>query len=182
MASDTITLDRTKLASGGCVCLIGMAGVGKTTVGKLLAERLGWAHVDTDQVMESYFGRSLQAIMDNLGREEFLRAEERLVSAVGFGRTVISTGGSVVYGRHAVHKLRMLGAVVYLKIGLDALMERFTGIVDRGFVMAEDQTFADVFAERQPLYEAAADFTVATDEQTPAQSVDAILAWLLEGA
>lgn len=75
------------------VILIGMAGAGKSTLSPLLAEKLGWEHMDTDAVIESYYGRPLQDIVDHLGVPEFRKTEEYIVSGLGVIRTVVSTGG-----------------------------------------------------------------------------------------
>lgn len=159
----------------GCLSLVGMAGAGKTTVGKLLARRLGWAHLDTDLVIESYYGLPLQVLHDDLGREEFLRVEEQLVSMLGLRRVVVSTGGSVIYGRRAVDRLRLLGGVVFLHIGLETFLDRVGSGRGRAFVMGPGQDMAGVYRERQALYRAAADITVSSDELDPEQCVSRIM-------
>ncbi len=97
-----------------CLSLIGMAGAGKSTLGALLARRLDWAHLDTDRLLESYYGLPLQQLLDSVGLETFLQLEEHQVGSLGAQRVVISTGGSVVYSRRAVDRLRMRGPVVFL--------------------------------------------------------------------
>lgn len=164
----------------GCVSLIGMAGAGKSTLGRLLAERLGWAHLDTDRLLEAYYGQSLQELLDGLGLAAFLRAENQLVSMLGVRRTVISTGGSVVYGTEAVARLRLLGPVVHLKISLESFLKRVGNGDNRGLAIAPGHTRQDLFLERQPLYEAAADFTVSTDSANHTASLDRLYAWLTQ--
>lgn len=149
-----------------CVSLIGMAGAGKSTLGRMLAERLDWASLDTDSLIEATYGMPLQQVLDGLGLDEFLRAEEALVSMLSVRRTVISTGGSVVYGPKAVERLKLLGPVVFLDIGLETFLKRVGGGEGRGLAIAPGKTREDLFAERQPLYRAAADHTIRTDEGT----------------
>ena len=158
-----------------CITLVGMAGAGKSTLGELLAKRLDWGRLDTDRYMESYYGISLQAIMDTYGLEEFLRIEERLVSELNLTRTIISTGGSVIYGEKAVARLKELGPVVMLDVDEATFVERVGDGENRGLAIAPGKSMRDLYNERQPLYRAAADITVGTDVSTPEECVDAIL-------
>ena len=171
---------RSRLAETGCVSLIGMAGAGKSTLGRLLAEKLGWAHLDTDRLMESYYGLNLQDILDGLGLEAFLKAEETLVSMLGVRRAVISTGGSVVYGPAAVERLKLLGPVVYLSVSMETFLERVGDAGNRGLAVAPGQTREDLYLERQPLYQSAADFTLPTDSNDRMASVERLHAWLTQ--
>lgn len=168
----------TRQTDEGCVTLIGMAGAGKSTVGRALAERLGWAHMDTDHLVEAAFGRPLQDIFDSLGREDFILAEEDIVARIGVKRTVISTGGSVIYGARAVATLSELGPLVYLDPGAEATCERVGGAQGRGLAIAPGQTVEDLYKERKPLYERAARFTVDTAAQSPEDCAALITGWL----
>jgi len=145
-----------------CVSLIGIAGAGKTTLGKALARRLDWAHLDTDRLIEATLGQPLQTILDERGLADFLAVEEALVATLGVKRAVISTGGSVVYGRKAVARLKSLGPVIHLRIGLGDFLERVQGAAGRAFVRPDGRSLPDVYAEREPLYQAACDFHVDT--------------------
>jgi shikimate kinase len=158
-----------------------MAGSGKSTLGKLLAERLGCAFLDTDRYIESYYGLTLEELLAHMGLESFLRIEEHLVGMLGIRRAVIATGGSVVYGAKAVERLRLLGRVVFLKIGLPAFLARVGEGEGRGLARRSGQSLEDLFAERQPLYAAAADLVVPTDLDDPQDAAARILAWLTEG-
>ncbi|WP_243360441.1 homoserine kinase [Fundidesulfovibrio terrae] len=146
-----------------CVSLIGIAGAGKSTLGKALAERLGWAHLDTDRLIEATWGQPLQSIMDERGLKGFLAVEEAVVSTLGVKRTVVSTGGSVVYSRACVERLKSLGPVIHLRIELDTFLDRVQGATGRAFVRPDGRSLADVYAEREPLYLEACDFHVSTD-------------------
>lgn len=161
-----------------CVTLVGMAGAGKSTVGQALARRLEWAHLDTDRVIEADLGRPLQEIFDGLGREAFIQVEERIVAALRLKRCVISTGGSVVYGPAAMARLHELGPVVHLHAGLEIVMRRVGAGQGRGLAIGPGQTVADLYHERQALYEAAADLTVDSGALAPEDCARAIAAWL----
>jgi len=144
-----------------CVSLIGMAGAGKTTLGKLLAARLGVAHLDTDRLIEAVRGLALQDLLDAEGCESFLRIEEEVVRSLGVKRCVISTGGSVVYSQAAMAKLKELGPVVFLEIDRQTFLDRTGDLHGRGFIRTRPgQKPGEVFAERQPLYRRHANCTV----------------------
>lgn len=158
-----------------CVSLIGMAGAGKTTSGRVLAASLGWAHLDTDRLLEAYWGASLQDLVDGMGLEDFLRAEEKLVSELWLWRTVVSTGGSVVYGPAAVRRLRSLGPVVYLHVGVETICARVEDGQGRGLARRQGQSLDQLYAEREPLYRAAADLILDVEGSSPNQVAQDII-------
>lgn len=169
-----------KLPPGGCISLIGMAGAGKTTVGQHLAHKLGWTQLDTDRLLEAFYGLPLQEIFDELGHADFLQAEELVVANLGAKRCVVSTGGSVVYGPRAVSKLQELGPVVHLFAELETIRQRIHNPDQRGLVMAPGQTLDALYEERRPLYANAASLVVSTEELSPEACAEAILDWLEE--
>ena len=152
-----------RISDEQCVSLIGIAGAGKSTLGKALARRLDWAHLDTDRLIEATLGQPLQTIMDERGLKGFLEVEEAVVSLLGAKRTVVSTGGSVVYSARAMERLGSLGPVIHLGIELDTFLERVRDAAGRAFVRPDGHSLADVYAEREPLYLKACDFSVRTD-------------------
>jgi len=158
-----------------CITLVGMAGAGKSTLGQLLADRLGWGQLDTDRHLESFYALPLQAIMDTYGLEEFLRIEGTLVSELRLTRTVISTGGSVIYSEPAMARLKSLGPVVLLDIDESTFVSRVGGAEGRALALGPGKTMRDLYNERQPLYRAAADIVVRTDRDAPERCVDQIL-------
>lgn len=158
-----------------CITLVGMAGAGKSTLGVKLAERLKWGQLDTDRYLESYYAISLQALMDTYGLDEFLRIEGHLVSELNLTRTVVSTGGSVIYSEAAMAQLKSLGPVVLLDIDESTFIKRVGGAEGRGLAIAPGKTMSDLYNERQPLYRAAADIVVSTDRHTPDECVAQIL-------
>ena len=169
-----------RLTDEKCVALIGIAGAGKSTLGEALAEHLGWAHLDTDRLIEATWGQPLQSILDERGLPGFLAVEETVVSTLGVKRTVISTGGSVVYSPAAMARLKSLGPVIHLRIELDTFLARVKDASGRAFVRPAGLSLPDVYAEREPLYLSACDFHVDTDALTIEQSVAACARQLAE--
>ena len=161
-----------------CVSLIGMAGAGKSTLGRALAQDLGWALVDTDRLMEAHWGAPLQALLDRFGLEDFLRVEEDVVAKLWLWRTVVATGGSVVYGPRAVQRLRELGLVVYLRVGVGTVCERVQDARGRGLARRPEQTLEQLYAEREPLYQAAADMTLEMDDCSIDTALERLRPWL----
>jgi len=158
-----------------CVSLIGMAGAGKSTLAALLAARLDWACLDTDRLIEATCGARLPEILAHRGLADFLRLEDEVVADLHVKRCVVATGGSVIYGRQAVARLKACGPVVYLSIGLSTFLTRVGDPLERAFIIPGGMTLSDVYAERQPLYAAAADLTVATDGLSPAACIEQIV-------
>lgn len=160
-----------------CVTLVGIAGAGKSTVGRLLAEALAWAHVDTDKLLEAYYGLPLQDLLEGVGLAKFLELEEHQVANLGVQRSVVSTGGSVIYGPRAVARIKSLGPVIHLHVEPETFAARVAAAPNRGLAIG-DKTKAELHSERLPLYRAVADVEFCTDEPSPAETVRQILQWL----
>ena len=133
--------------------LIGMPGAGKSTVGVVLAKRLGYRFVDSDLVIQEKYDRLLHELIEEHGVEGFWRIEEEVNASLHPRRSVIATGGSVIYGRRAMEHLREIGRVVYLKLPLAEVAERLGDLSARGVTLMPGQTLADLYQERIPLYE-----------------------------
>lgn len=175
-------LDLARVAPTGCISIIGMAGAGKTTVGHELALRLGWAHVDTDNLIESTYGARLQTVADAMDKERFLDVEAGVIRRISAQRTVLSTGGSVVYRHEAMEHLAALGPLIYLAVSLPLILERIAMHPERGLAIAPGQTIEDLYNERIALYRRHASFTLAADTLSPAACAARIETWLTGGA
>ena len=145
------------------VILIGMPGCGKSTVGVLLAKRLGYSFIDTDLLIQQSEGKRLFEILRDDGADYFAEVENRVNASVTAQRTVIATGGSVVFGKDAMEHFKSIGKIVYLKVPFEELEKRVKNFETRGVLMRDGQSFSDIFYERTPLYEKYADFTVEFD-------------------
>ena len=151
--------DRDKCAQHN-VILIGMPGVGKSTVGVVLAKRLGYAFMDSDLVIQNKEGRLLHEIIAEKGVEGFWQTEEEINASIETDYTVIATGGSVIYGSRAMEHFKQIGIIVYLKLSLEAITERLGDLNERGVTLREGQDLAALYAERIPMYERYADITM----------------------
>lgn len=142
------------------VILIGMPSCGKSTVGVLLAKKLGYKFIDSDLLIQEREGRLLHDIIAEKGIDGFLRIENDVNCSITDKSAVISTGGSAVYGREAMEHLKTLGKVVYLNISYETMSARLGDYVHRGVVLREGYTLKDMYDERTVLYEKYADITI----------------------
>ena len=148
------------------IILIGMPACGKSTVGVLLAKRLGYRFVDSDLYIQEAEGKLLQEIINEQGMEGFIKIEEKVNLGLGTpdSRFVIATGGSAVYSPMAMAHFREIGTVVYLKLSYQTVRRRLGNFSHRGVVMPEGYTLRRLYDERCALYEAYAHITI---EETP---------------
>ncbi len=149
------------------ISLIGFPGSGKSTVGVLLAKRLGTGFVDTDILIQNREQATLAQIIarhDHL----YLRAiEEQVLLDMPIAPSVISTGGSVVYSDKIMARLASQSTVVFLSARLETVDYRISLAPDRGIASSSEQTLADIYSERSPLYERWAEITLPVDDAAP---------------
>ena len=158
------------------ITLIGMPGSGKSTIGVLLAKRLGMEFVDTDLLIQKREKRRLPEIIAQEGIDRFLEIENEVNASLQVENTIIAPGGSAVYGREAMEHFREISTVVYLKVSLRELKKRLGDLKARGVVCKEGKTLADVLKEREPLYEQFADLTVVETQYDIGPTVDELRA------
>ena len=156
------------------IVLIGMPGVGKSTVGVVLAKALGYQFVDADLLIQEAEGKLLSELIEEHGTDGFIEIENRVNSQIQTHRSVIATGVSVVYGKEAMEHLKSIGTVVYLKQNLRVLQRRLRNLKGRGVVLKEGQTLVDLYKERTVLYEKYADITVDQYKQSIEQTLKAV--------
>ena len=160
------------------IVLIGMPGVGKSTVGVILAKVLGYQFIDADLVIQQQEGRLLHEIIEEEGTEGFIQVENRVNASLSASHAIIATGGSVVYGKEAMEHLREIGTVVYLEVSFPVLEKRLADIKGRGVVLKEGQNLYDLYLERTPLYESYADIRIAETGLDIEQTVEQIVSQL----
>lgn len=148
------------------VVLIGMPGAGKSTVGVVLAKMLGYRFMDSDLVIQERENMLLRDIIERDGLDGFIRIENQVNATIRCNRTVIATGGSVVYGKEAMQHLKECGYVIYIRLDFEEICKRVGNIKQRGIVLRDGQSFAQLYEERCPLYEEYADIIIDAKDTT----------------
>ena len=160
------------------IILIGMPTSGKSTMGVILAKILGYNFVDADLVIQEKEGRKLSEIIATEGVEGFIDIENRINAGIEAQKTVIATGGSVVYGKEAMDHYKNIGKVIYLKVDMETLTKRLHHAKQRGVVMREGQSLVSLYNERSVLYEKYADIVVEEGKDSFEEVVTNILSKL----
>lgn len=142
------------------VILVGMPAAGKSTVGVVIAKRLGFDFIDTDLLIQQQEGCLLKDIIRERGIEGFLAVENQVNQNIQVQRAVISPGGSVVYCKEAMEHFKNIGNVVYLRLSFETIECRIKNAVTRGVVLREGQTLQDIYRERTSLFEQYADIII----------------------
>lgn len=160
------------------IFLVGPMGAGKSTIGRLLAQRLGWAFVDLDADIERRCGANIPWIFDVEGEEGFRARETAVLEELSLeDNTVLATGGGAVLSERNRKVLRERGLVVFLKASAEQLVERTARDRNRPLLQVPDreQRIRDILQARLPLYNEVAHLVVETDGMTPQSVVSRIV-------
>ena len=157
------------------IVLIGMPAVGKSTVGVVVAKRLGYEFVDTDLLIQKQEKRLLKEIIAQEGNDGFLAIENQVNRDLDVENAVIAPGGSVVYCEEAMEHYKKTGTVVYLKVSYETINRRIQNAKSRGVVLKEGQTLKGLFEERVCLFEKYADYTICEDGLTIEETIGNVL-------
>lgn len=167
-----------KLKGSPVIVLVGFMGCGKSSVGRLLATRLGWAFVDLDEDIERRSGHSIPEIFDREGEPKFRDLEHEALqdqlrqARHGKARIVALGGGAFIEPRnHAA--LELEGVSIWLDCPVETLWERVSGDTGRPLARRRED-FERLYRERRPHYQRA-DFTVAAGTEEPGELVETIL-------
>lgn len=145
------------------IVLIGMPGTGKSTVGKTLAQELGYTFVDVDDLIVEATGKTLPQILRTDGLEAFLEIEGKVGQGLNCSNTVIATGGSMVLSDAAMAHLKENGVAVWLETPLSAISDRMPDdLVERGIAAQPGMTIRQIYEQREPMYAKHADLIVAS--------------------
>lgn len=156
------------------ITLIGMPASGKSSVGVVLAKRLGKKFVDTDIVIQEKYGKLLKELIEEHGDEGFREIEDEVNAGLDLDNCIISPGGSVVYGEKAMQHLKEISVIIYLELSYTAIKSRLGDLRERGITLKEGQSLKDLYLERVPLYEKYADITVNEMKKSLAKTIDEI--------
>ncbi len=171
------------------VLLIGFMGAGKTTVGKLLAERLGYQFVDTDDLIVQRAGKTIPRIFAEDGEARFRELETEVIrSLAGCQRHVIALGGGAVKREGNLPLLKAAGPIVYLAASPEELARRIHAmpgtrpLIDgdsaKKTLPEVEERVRELLAERLPLYERAADVVIETTGLTAEEVCQRMVGWL----
>lgn len=163
------------------IVFIGMPASGKSTVGVVVAKRLGYKFVDTDLVIQEVEKRLLKEIIAEEGNEGFLRIEDRVNAEIQEERAVISPGGSVVYCENAMRHYKETGMIVYLHTSYETINNRLHNAKNRGIVLKDGQTLKDLYEERSALFERYADLTISEEGRDLEETIEEVLRVLENG-
>ena len=162
------------------IVLIGMPGAGKSTAGVLFAKAMNYRFLDVDFLIQEKEGKRLHEVIEEKGNEYFLEVEDEVNCSLNTERTVIATGGSVIYCENAMKHLKSIGTVIYLKVPEKEIERRITNFSTRGIIIRSGDTLEDLYNERIPLYEKHADITVLCDEKELQYNADKLMKEYLE--
>lgn len=157
------------------IIFIGMPASGKSTVGVVVAKRLGYDFIDTDLLIQKQEKRLLKEIIADMGNDGFLAIENQVNREVEAEHAVISPGGSVVYCKEAMEHFKEIGKIVYLKVSYETINSRISNAKNRGVVLKEGQTLRDLYDERTKLFEKYADYVVSEDGLRLEETIDKVL-------
>lgn len=157
------------------IIFIGMPAVGKSTVGVVVAKRLGYEFIDTDLLIQKQEGKLLKEIIAESGNEGFLAIENQVNRDLQAERAVISPGGSVVYCQEAMQHFKEIGTIVYLRASYEEIEKRISNAKNRGVVLKDGQTLKDLYEERRILFEKYADYIVDEDGLQLGETIEKVL-------
>jgi shikimate kinase len=161
------------------VLLVGMMGAGKSLVGSLVAARLGWPYLDSDQEVQRKTGTTVAQIFAERGEAGF-RAEESGVlqaAVTSEGPLVLSVAGGAVLSSDNQRLLRRAGLVVWLRAEVATLAQRVVGADHRPLLEGDALgRLTALYTERRPLYQGLAHVVIDVDHLTPAQAADQVIA------
>ena len=157
------------------IIFIGMPASGKSTVGVVVAKRLGLGFVDTDLLIQAQEKTLLKEIIAEVGNEGFLAIENQVNRDLQVENSVISPGGSVVYCEEAMNHFKEIGTVVYLKVPFETINSRISSAKNRGVVLKEGQTLKDLYDERTKLFEKYADCVISEEGIDLEETIDRVL-------
>ena len=158
------------------IVLIGMAGVGKSTVGALVARALKYEFIDLDEYIRRKDGKTVQQVIDEGGDEVLLKLEKERMRELSLKRRVVAPGGSIIYHADLMDYLKKNTTLVYLADCYDNIEARVEGDrLDRGIVGLKTKSLKQIYDERNPLYAKYADITIDCAGKSWEEIVDEVL-------
>jgi shikimate kinase len=157
------------------IVLIGMAGVGKSTIGMAVAKTLGFNFIDVDKYILQKEGKTIQEIIDDRGDEALLQIEKRRMHEIDLCRMVAAPGGSIIYHPDLMEYLKQNSTLIYLEDSFDNIAKKLTGEMNRGIVGLKSKSLREIYEERKPLYTKYADIIINCQGKSQNQIVSEVL-------
>ena len=158
------------------IILIGMPGAGKSTIGVVLAKKIGYEFIDSDIVIQNRYKKILQELINEYGTDGFEKIENDVNKSLNPQNSVIATGGSAIYGKEAMEHFDSIVTVVYLNLPYEEIEQRLGNLEERGVTIKKGQTLKDLYNERTPLYKKYANLTIDCQGKTIREIVEEISA------
>ena len=138
------------------IIFIGMAGVGKSSIGKAVASHYNFKFIDTDRLISADYSQPLSQIIDDIGSEKFNQLEANYVRKSVDDRAIISPGGSFIYSTETINEIKKDVVFLYLFDEPDNIKARISNLETRGIVGLDKKTFEELCFERHELYQGVA--------------------------
>ncbi len=157
-------------------------GVGKTTIGRALAQKLGISVVDTDQKIVREANKSIAAIFQEMGEPEFRKMETEVLRRISQPAIVITTGGGIVTTQDNISYMRANGTVILLQCEFEVIWERISRDATRPLAtFAKKDEIRELWQSRALVYEQAAHIKVSTNGKSIQQTVNTLIERLKNG-
>ena len=160
------------------ICLIGMPSSGKSVLGKMLAKKRQMRFLDLDTLIQKNTGKLLREIIEEKGREGFLRIEEETGASLSVENTVIAPGGSICYGEKAMKHLQKIARVIFLDLPYEEMEKRIGDPVKRGVAIPEGFSLRDLYKERTELYQKYAEYTLEEENLSIEECLKKLMQYL----
>ena len=164
------------------IVLIGMAGVGKSTVGSSLAKALGFEFIDLDDYLRRKEGLTIQQIIDRQGEEKLLKLERESMREIDMNGKVISPGGSIIYDADIMKYLKQFSFLVYLADTFENIRQRLGNAPTRGIVGLKTKSLRQIYDERRPVYSGYADIILDVGGKSKKEVISEIIKLLPDSA
>ena len=142
------------------ITMIGAPSCGKSTIGVMLANKLGMDLIDDDIINQEQTGKLLKKNIAEQGTEGFIKIEGDIAASIEAENSVIAPGGSICYVHRDMEHLKAISTVIYLRISYEEMEKRIGDVVDRGVAIPDGYTLKDLYDERVKLYEQYADVII----------------------
>ena len=158
------------------ITLIGMPGVGKSSIGKKLAKKLKYKFVDLDLEIQKREGKSIQKLLSLLGNKGLVKLEEREALGLDYKtqKMIISPGGSIVYSKKAMDFLKKHSIIIFLDAPLKEINRRINNLNERGIVGIE-RGLEELYQERNKLYKKYAEIMIDTEKFDSGRIIKSII-------